>query len=279
MDARGAFEKDGFVLRRRLLSREIVARLSAIGARVHAQWLQEHAEEARKHDSINSTGLTATRYFQSPFDGERRIFFNALADSALWDLLTAVFGDDLYFHGTQLFFNPQNGPRRPYWHRDLQYMSYDETRQRALLGELCNLHVRIPLRTERHFMLVPGSHARWDTDLERDVRLEDSGHHSWEELTSATTLDLEPGDTLIFSAHMLHRGTYDGNHSRLSLDLMLGTPHPAMPMTLELQELPTAGELGSLRHPQWFARARELLLESPKNLLDQARDTSGDDAE
>src|ERR1044071_10479745 len=88
MDARGAFEKDGFVLRRRLLAREIVARLIAIGARVHAQWLQEHAEEARKHDSINSTGLTATRYFQSPFDGERRIFFNALADSALWDLLT-----------------------------------------------------------------------------------------------------------------------------------------------------------------------------------------------
>jgi Phytanoyl-CoA dioxygenase (PhyH) len=127
MDARGAFEKDGFVLRRRLLSREIVARLSAIGARVHAQWLQEHAEEARKHDSINSTGLTATRYFQSPFDGERRIFFNALADSALWDLLTAVSGDDLYFHGTQMFFNPQNGRRRPYWHRDLQYMGYDET--------------------------------------------------------------------------------------------------------------------------------------------------------
>ena len=45
-----------------------------------------------------------------------------------------------------------------------------------------------------------------------------------------------------------------------------------MPMTLELQELPTAGELGSLRHPQWFARARELLLESPKNLRDQARE-------
>jgi len=109
-----------------------------------------------------------------------------------------VFGDSLYFHGTQMFFNPLDGRRRPYWHRDLQYMSYDETRQRALLSELCNLHVRMPLRSERHFMLVPGSHARWDSELERDVRLESSGHHSWEELPSATVFDLEPGDTLIF---------------------------------------------------------------------------------
>ncbi|HEX7230245.1 MAG TPA: phytanoyl-CoA dioxygenase family protein, partial [Candidatus Binatia bacterium] len=245
MDARKAYEKDGFVLRRRLLSPETVTRLLAIGERVHAQWLQENAEQARKHDLVNSTGLTATRYFHPPFDSERRIFFDALTDNALWDLLTGVFGDDLYFYGTQMFFNPLDG-RRPYWHRDLQYMSYDETRQRELLGELCNLHVRIPLRSERHFMLVPGSHARWDNDLERDVRLESSGHRNWEDLPSATTLDLDPGDTLIFSAHMLHRGTYDGNHDRLSLDLMVGKPHPAIPMTLDLQELPTAGELAGL---------------------------------
>ena len=68
------YEKDGFVLRRRLLSPESVARLVAIGQRVHAQWLQEHAEEARKHDLINSTGLTASRYFQPPFDSERAPF-------------------------------------------------------------------------------------------------------------------------------------------------------------------------------------------------------------
>ena len=73
-------------------------------------------------------------------------------------------------------------------------------------------------------MLVPGSHARWDTDLERDVRLERSGHRSWEDLPSATMFALNPGDILIFSAHMLHRGTYEGNSGRLSLDLMLGKP-------------------------------------------------------
>jgi hypothetical protein len=232
------YERDGFVLRRRLLAPEIVARLVAIGERVHAQWMQEHGEEARKRDLINSTGLTATRYFRPPFDSERRIFFDALADGALWDLLTALFGNDLYFHGTQMFFNPLDRRQRPYWHRDLQYMDYDETRQRAVLGELCNLHVRIPLRSERSFMLVPGSHARWDTDLERDVRLERSGHRNWEELPFATPFDLDPGDILILSAHMLHRGTYEGNNGRLSLDLMLGKPHPQMPVTSRSTSFP-----------------------------------------
>jgi hypothetical protein len=68
MDARGAFENDGFVLRRRLLSREIVACLSAIGTRVHAQWLQEHAEEARKHDSIISD--SGFRIYPAPITRE-----------------------------------------------------------------------------------------------------------------------------------------------------------------------------------------------------------------
>ena len=264
MNERKKFKCDGFVLRQRLLSPELVARLVAIGERVHGQWMQEHAEEVRNRDLINSTGLSAARYFRPPFDRERRIFFDALADDALWNLLTALFGEDLYFHGTQMFFNPLHESRQPYWHRDLQYMGYDETWQRALLAELCNLHVRIALRSERRFMLIPGSHARWDSDLERNVRLERSGHSRWEDLPSAMALDLEPGDTLIFSAHMLHRGTYDNNNRRLSLDLMLGKPHPSMPMTLDIDELPTAGELGRLRHPQWFERARNLLLDSPK---------------
>ena len=259
MDERKEYQQNGFVLRRGLLAPEMIARLVGIGDRVHEQWLDEHGDKARKHDLVNSTGLTGSRYFRPPFDAQRPVFFDALADDVLSNLLAAVFGDDLYFHGTQMFFNPPGGRRRPYWHRDIQYMAYEETRQQALLGELCNLHVRFPLRPERRFMLVPGSHARWDTDLEQDVRLERSGHCSWEDLPSATAFDLYPGDILIFSAHMLHRGTYEGNNGRLSLDLMLGKPHPQVPMTLDSEELPTRVELASVRHPRWYMHAQRLL--------------------
>jgi hypothetical protein len=139
-------------------------------------------------------------------------------------------------------------------------MTCDEAQQQAFLRELCSLHIRLPLRPENSFMLVPGSHARWDSQLERDVRLGLSGHGSWEELPSARAFDLHPGDALVFSANMLHRGTYEGNAARLSFDLMLGKADPRIPVAPDPDQLPAAAELEGVRHPRWYERAQELLL-------------------
>jgi hypothetical protein len=98
--------------------------------------------------------------------------------------------------GTQLFFDPLGGRRKPYWHRDIQYTGYEEPKQRALLSELRSLHVRIPLRPERSFM---------------------------------------------------------------SFELMLGEPHPSMPIDPDADQLPTLDELTQLRHPHWYERAHAVL--------------------
>lgn len=172
---RTSYDEDGIVLQRGLVPSATLQRIVEIGERVHAQWIQEQGEEARRQDLVNSHSLTASRYFATPFGAQRALFFDALAESALYNLVSELFGDRLYFHGTQMFFNPLGGRRRPYWHRDIRYLRFDEAQQRSLLGELCNLHIRFPLRPERNFMLVPGTHVRWDTALERDVRLERSG--------------------------------------------------------------------------------------------------------
>lgn len=131
-------------------------------------------------------------------------------------------------------------------------MGLDETAQQRLLPELRHLHVRIPLRPERGFLLVPGSHARWDTTEERDVRFEQDGHRSHEDLTTARSFDLVPGDVLVFSAHMLHRGT--NGQDRLSLDLMVGRPDGTIPGP-DAAQLPTAAELARIRRPEWYRRA------------------------
>jgi Phytanoyl-CoA dioxygenase (PhyH) len=259
MDAHEEFERNGFVLRKGLLPAALVERLVDIGTRVHQQWMTEHGEEARRLDLVNSTELTARRYFQPPFEGQRLMLFNALADDAVAGLISHTFGDGLCFHGTQIFFNPVRGERRPYWHRDIQYIRRDEQEQARLLLEFCNLHIRLPLRPEKNFLLVPGTHVRWDTDLERNVRLELSGHRSSEDLPSGRAIDLMPGDALIFSAHMLHRGTYDGNESRLSFDFMLGKVHPQFPVTPDSEQLPTREELAMLRNPQWYRSALDLI--------------------
>jgi ectoine hydroxylase-related dioxygenase (phytanoyl-CoA dioxygenase family) len=258
MDARTSYQRNGFVLGRGLLSTEVAERVVAIGERVHGQWMDEHRDDARQRDLVNSTALTATRYFQPPFGEQRRSFFDLLACDALVGLVSEVFGDDLYFHGTQMFFKPIAGMRRPYWHRDIQYGQFDENQQAELLMELCALHVRLPLKPEKKFLLVPGSHARWDTELERNVRLERLDHRSSDELPSGQAFDLLPGDVLLFSANMLHRGTYDGNAARLSLDLMVGKSHPRVPVAPDPDQLPTPDELARLRNPQWYRRAQDM---------------------
>jgi hypothetical protein len=259
MNAREEYDRDGFVLRRALLPQAVVSTLVEIGGRVHEQWLTEHSEEARRLDLVNSTGLTARRFFPPPFAAERPMLLDAIADDALASLITRVFGDGLYFHGTQMFFSPVRGARRPYWHRDIQYLERDEQEQARLLLEFCNVHVRLPLRPEKGFLLVPGSHVRWDTELERSVRLELSGHQSSEDLPSGRAIDLMPGDALIFSAHMLHRGTYEDNESRLSFDLLLGRVHPEFPVTPDPEQLPAREELALLRNPQWYRAALDLI--------------------
>jgi ectoine hydroxylase-related dioxygenase (phytanoyl-CoA dioxygenase family) len=263
MDARESYERDGFVFERGFLRADVLGRLTEIGERVHAAWMNEHGEDARRRDLVNSTALTSARYFGPPFAAERFLFFDALASDGLVALVSEVFGDGVSFHGTQMFFNPVAGARRPYWHRDIQYGGFDEGAQAQLLGELCALHIRLPLRPERGFMLVPGSHARWDTDLEREVRLERSGHRSSEDLPSAKAFDVLPGDVLVFSANMLHRGTYAGNQDRLSLDLMVGKPHPLITVTPDPDQLPTPDELARLRNPRWYRRAHGLGLKGP----------------
>jgi hypothetical protein len=73
MDERNGYEQDGFILERGLVPRVVTERLVEIGERVHARWMEAHGDEARRSDLVNSTGLTAGRYFRPPFQSQRAI--------------------------------------------------------------------------------------------------------------------------------------------------------------------------------------------------------------
>jgi hypothetical protein len=131
----------------------------------------------------------------------------------------------------------------PYWHRDLQYSPIDDAALAAEHRNLLALHVRIPLVAEKGIELILGPHKRWDTELERQVRLELNGHRNDEALPGAVLIRLEPGEVRIFSAQMIHRGNYRLNESRKALDLCVGKYHPYTAQYLDESTLPTADEL------------------------------------
>ena len=252
------YEDNGYLLLSQCLIAEAISAIRSIVSDVYQQWLANNTDAYANDGLLNMHSLTASNYF-AMHQEHRAVLFSRMATPELVQITQAVFGDELYFHGTQLFFNPASREQPTYWHRDIQYMGLSEDDQQRYLSELCNLHVRIPLIPETEFELIPGSHKRWDTEQERQTRLELNGCRKSNALPNGKCFDLQPGDVLIFSAHMLHRGHYLNNPERLSLDILLGKPHALISSSLDERQLPTDGELALIERPLWYQNARKLI--------------------
>jgi len=250
-DLRQYYHENGYLLLRRFFDAALIETLKPICSRIFEQWLASHRQAYVNECLINMHSLSDPAYF-SGNTAERILFFNTVANGPLVRLCTDLFGDELYFHNTQLFFNPLDPRKAPYWHRDFQYAGIAESEQIALLPQLFNLHARLALIPERGFELIPESHRRWDSAHEHAVRLELDGHNHAEALPGALRLDLEPGDLLIFNAHMLHRGNYALNTARLALDILIGKPHPLMTQWLDAGMLPAREDIARFNFPQWY---------------------------
>ena len=261
MEPFNTFVDQGYVVLKGFLESDYISRLSPVVDRIHAQWLRENHVEFVEHRLVNMHSLTSRRYFDVDTDG-RIDFFEQIAPRKLTDLLDDMFGDGIYFHNTQLFFNPFENRRLPYWHRDMQYSPVDDAMQADEQRNITSLHVRIPLVKEAGVEVIPGTHKRWDTDLEHDVRLERNGHKNSEELPGAVLIELAPGDVLIFDAQMIHRGNYRLNKTRKALDLCVGKPHQFTSRWLDESILPDEQEIDRIANNLWYKRARQVLADN-----------------
>jgi len=210
---------------------------------------------------VNMHSLTNPENFEGSPE-ERVKFFEIIASARLTELLEDMFGPGIHFHNTQLFFNPSNSACFPYWHRDMQYSSIDDSIQSAELHNMLSLHVRIPLIQEKGVEVVTGSHKRWDTGLEHNVRLELNSHKNNESLPDAVLIDLSPGDILIFNAQMIHRGNYALNPTRKALDLCVGKYHPLTSDLLDERVLPKKDEMDGIANNRWYKLAREIAVDN-----------------
>ncbi len=255
-----AFDEHGYVLVKNVFSSTEIENLSKIADRIHAQWMRENQADYSQRRLVNMHSLTSMRYFEGN-KMERAHFFDSIASSMLTELIRGMFGNDIYFHNTQLFFNPCDSNSLPYWHRDMQYGPVDDAVQAREQSNLLSLHARIPLIQEKGVELIPGTHKRWDSELERNVRLEMNGHKNSEDLPGAVLIASEPGDVLVFDAQMIHRGNYHLNESRKALDLCLARPHHLATRYLDEGILPGELEMESITNKAWYAQARKVVTE------------------
>lgn len=265
MEPKDQYEQFGFAILKGLFDKNEISLIDKHVDPIYQQWLIENEAAIFKHKLVNMHSLTSPEYFQDAGD-KRAEFFSAIASVKLSKALAEMFTSELYFHNTQLFFNPSNVKRLPYWHRDMQYSPIEDSVQSAEQHNMLSLHVRIPLVAEKGVELIAGTHKRWDTELERNVRFELNGYRNSDSLPNATLIDLACGDVLIFDAQMIHRGNYVLNPTRKAFDLCVGKYHPLASDFLDERVLPTASELEQIENDQWYQLAQKVVVnKSNKN--------------
>lgn len=208
------YHEQGYVVVRDYFSAEDIRLLKAVILKFHALWKQDN-QALYRDEAFNSSLITGSQYLEAD---DRLILFNIISSQKIMDIVQSVIAGKPAFMNTQLFFDPCHAEQKNFWHRDCQY-DFDVEGQKKVIHETQVLHVRIPLFDEPGMELVPGSHKRWDTEEEMDVRLERKRRSSSEGLSTGKAIALSAGDVLFFSADMIHRGLY--GQGRLAFDILV----------------------------------------------------------
>jgi hypothetical protein len=102
------------------------------------------------------------------------------------------------------------------WHRDSQFGQPDPELERRRILTTTSVHVRVALEDDDRLEIVPGSHRRWDTPEE--LQLRKGSKRASSAMPGATRIALKAGDACVFHAWSIHRGTYRRAPLRRTID-------------------------------------------------------------
>ena len=240
-----AYNESGYLLIRNFLNDSEVSTLHAILAEFHRLWQKENATYYAQN-AVNSAYLTNNQYLN---DKQRQVLFDFIGSEKVMSVVNELIPEQPCFLNTQLFFNPMNSKQSNYWHRDPQYHLSIEQQKSALSASEV-IHFRLPLLDEPGIELVPGTHKRWDSTEELNVRLEQNGHKNDQAISQGKIIKLAAGDLLIFSANMIHRGLY--GLDRLAFDILFCQPDLSVIQFVSNDTLPTAEALKNIENSDAF---------------------------
>lgn len=239
------YEDNGYLALKNIFEQAELQQLQEVITRFHNSWKKNNSQ-FYADKAVNSSYLTAKNHL---INSDRETLFKFIGSAKLMDLVVSIMGSRTAFMNTQLFFDPVNKSQKNYWHRDPQYHMSTAEQKDALTGPNV-IHFRIPLVDEPGIELIPGTHKRWDSDEELNVRLEQNGHKNHEDLFTGVKVNLNAGDLLVFNANMIHRGIYGMN--RLSLDILFCDPYPEVMKFIEEDCLPDSETLNKIENAYAF---------------------------
>ena len=245
------YDEQGYFVIKDYFNATEISALRKVILKFHTLWKEDNAEFYRE-EAFNSSLITGSEYLNCD---DRIELFNFISSKKIMLLVETLIATIPVFMNTQLFFNPVNAQQKDFWHRDCQY-DHDIEAQKRIINETQVVHFRVPLFDELGMELVPGSHKRWDTEEEFNVRQEEKGRESHEPLSTGKQIPLAAGDVLVFSADMLHRGLY--GLDRLAFDILVFDSAADYADYVDDDCLPTRAMMDKIIDPRLFLNSMQL---------------------
>jgi len=214
------WDEKGFFIVPQLFDAELVTQTRKICDDIFKQWLAESSNRQRAANNTNMAFMTESRYFKNNPES-RRLFLETIANEKILNIFKSIFNAEPLFHNTQYFFEPANETRAGNWHRDQQFISSNDEKEKATMSQI-GLHVHIALVPDDNLEIVSGTHIRYDNGEEYEIRKGLYGKKPNDEIPWATRVSLNAGDACFFSAWCLHRGNYIAGKIRRTFDVIYG---------------------------------------------------------
>ncbi len=247
----GNYDDQGYFVIRNYFNTTEILSLRNVVLKFHELWKEDN-KKFYQEEAFNSSLITGSEYLAAD---DRVELFNFISSKKIMNIVDSVIPANPAFMNTQLFFNPVNPEQKDFWHRDCQY-DHDVEIQKKVIHDTQVLHLRVPLFDELGMELVPGTHKRWDNDEEFNVRQEEKGRVSSENLSTGKQIELAAGDLLVFSADMIHRGLY--GLDRLALDILVFDSAADFVDYVDDDCLPNKSMLDNIDDPRLFKNTIDL---------------------
>jgi ectoine hydroxylase-related dioxygenase (phytanoyl-CoA dioxygenase family) len=204
-----------------------------------------------------SGGIWGVQHLLHPSNPDHLVFARSYFDAELLRYVGALIGcsqDDLTMELYNMLVRP-DAPFELRWHRDdIPATAAPEEELERLNKPGWHAQWNLALFDDSSLILIPGSHIRARTDVERNAE-------SYEpHISGQITVSLKAGEVAFYNNNILHRGVYDCSKERMTLHGSIGTKQAGMQRARNVLqhgvgEWAAQWDLGG-EEGEWVGRAR-----------------------
>lgn len=212
------WSRNGYVIIPNFIGIQEILALQNICDHILEQVIDEEVKAKGKfEDRTNIAYLTEYKYFKNDLNSLIELL-EFIGDYRIISILKWISGETPLLQNTQYFYNPRYSSWQGKWHRDTQFLAPEPEIEKLRMQQFTGVHFRVAFLDDSLLEYVPGSEQRWDTEDELRIRKGDNPQQS--HMPGSKRIILKAGDACIFHAWGVHRGSYQEDIPRRTLDII-----------------------------------------------------------